>query len=114
MKSIKSLLIIVAFAFGSLLYATNTNPEAKKMKSVVSQEVQKLLKNPNFLVDKDMQVTVRLTINKKNEIVVLSVNSNRKSYEIEDFIKSRLNYKKLSEIVEAKVYTLPVRMVSVI
>ena len=112
MKSIKSLLIAIAFTFSSIVYATNTSPADKKISSTISQEIQKLLKNPNFLVEKDMDVTVRLTVNKRNEIVVLSVNSTFNNYQVEEFIKSRLNYKRLSEKIDAKVYTLPVKMVS--
>ncbi|WP_299624120.1 hypothetical protein [uncultured Tenacibaculum sp.] len=114
MKSIKSLLIALTLVFTSFAYATNSKPTDKRVKSEVSQEIQKLLKNPSFLVEKDIKVTVRLTVNKKNEIVVLSVNSNANTYEVEGFIKSRLNYKKLSKKIDAKIYTLPVKMVSTI
>ena len=102
MKSIKSLLIAVALVFTSFAYATNSKPADKRVKSVVSQEIQ------------NIKVTVRLTVNKKNEIVVLSLNSNANTYEVEGFIKSRLNYKKLSKKIDAKIYTLPVKMVSTI
>ncbi len=112
MKSIKLVLIAVAFAFSIHSNATNTEPAKKKSKTLISQEIQKFLKSPNFQIERDIKVTVRLTVNKKNEIVVLSVNSNLNLYEVEGFIKSRLNYKKLSEKIENKIYTLPVKLLS--
>ncbi|WP_442265604.1 hypothetical protein ACSIGC_15070 [Tenacibaculum sp. ZS6-P6] len=112
MKSIKALLIIVTLSFSSIIYANNTSSTDKKVFTEVREEIQNLLKNPGFLVEEDMKITVRLTVNKRNEIVVLSVNSRTSNYQVEAFIKNRLNYKKLSEKIEAKVYTLPVIMVS--
>ena len=114
MKTIKSMLLVAAIAFSSVL-AANTNPtEADPAttaeSNVITQEVGKLLKNPSFLVDNDITASVTLTINKKNEIVVLSVDSEDKT--VEDYIKARLNYNELPSTVttDEKTFIVPVRL----
>ena len=77
MKTIKSILLVAAVAFSSVLSA-NTNPNASNPaaaaeSNVITQEVGKLLQNPYFNVDEEITANVTLTINKNNEIVVLSV-----------------------------------------
>ena len=53
-----------------------------------------------------------LTLNKNNEIVVLSVDSNE--LYVENFIKSRLNYKELPSLfsTKEKTFKVPVRVVA--
>ena len=99
MKTIKSIVLVALIAFSSVVSA-NTNPEnpvktTKAESNVITQQVEKLLQDPTFEIEKDIIASVTLTINKKNEIVVLSVDTD--DYIVEEYIKSRLNYKKLSE-----------------
>lgn len=111
MKTIKTLLLIVALTFSSVLVAS-TNAENKRAKSVViTEEIGKLLKNPSFLLEKDVKASVTLTINKNNEIVVLSVDTDE-DYLV-NFIKSRLNYKELPAPFdsEGKTFIVPVRII---
>ncbi len=110
MKSIKLIVIILLFTVNSI-FALTTDP-ANKTKTVVSTQVQKLLEKPNFLINKDMKVIVKLTINKNNEIVVLHVESNDTNNVIEGYIKSRLNYKKLTKKLSTQVYTLPIKLLA--
>ena len=114
MKTIKSMLLVAAIAFSSVL-AANTNPNDAEPattteSNVITQEVGKLLKNPSFLVDDDITANVTLTINKNNEIVVLSVDSEDES--LEDYIKARLNYNELPSTVKSGEITfiVPVRL----
>lgn len=101
--------ILVAFA---LLFGTSISTAAvvtKKGGKSVSQEIGKLLKNPKFLVEGDMNADVTFTINSENEIVVLTVDTQNDF--VERFIKSRLNYKQLeNELVEGKEYNVPVKI----
>ena len=92
MKTIKILLLVVAVAFSSVLSAS------------------KLLKNPNFAIEKDVLATVKVMFNDNNEIVVLSVDCKEKG--ICSFIKGRLNYQELSDSVNNKnrYYIVPVRI----
>lgn len=114
MKTIKSMLLVAAIAFSSVLTA-NTNPnEAKPAataeSNVITQEVGKLLQDPFFNVDEDKTANVTLTINKNNEIVVLSVDSDDQT--VEKFIKARLNYNELPSTVttDEKTFIVPVRL----
>ncbi len=108
MKSIKFLFVVIALSSSMMTFA---NDDKKKVKTIVNQQIQKLLNNPEFVVKKNMTVTVELIVNRDNEIVVLSVNDATKSGEIEGYIKNRLNYKKLSERIESKIYRLPIKII---
>lgn len=114
MKTIKSLLLVVAIAFSSVLTANTdpneANPSTSAESNVITKEVGKLLKNPSFLVDHDMTAKVTLTINKNNEIVVLSVDSEDRT--VENYIKSRLNYNELPTafISSEKTFIVPVKL----
>lgn len=108
MKTIKALLLVVAIALSSSLYA-NDKP-TKDTSSAISQEIGQLLKNPDFTVENDILANVKVFFNDDNEIVVLTVNSESK--DIDSYIKSRLNYKELSNDVNNKnrYYIVPVRI----
>ncbi len=111
MKPIKLFLVTILFA-STTIFASTTNP-AKNVDNVETAEVYKLLKNPNFIIEKDMALKVKFTVNNNNEIVVLQVESKELSSVVEGYIKYRLNYKRLSQkLKKAQVYTLPVRLVA--
>ena len=110
MRTIKTLLLLVALTFSSVLVAS-TNAEDKRTKSVaITEEIGKLLQNPSFLVDHEITANVTVTLNKNNEFVVLSVDTDE-AY-VENYIKSRLNYQELSENLNdgQKKYIVPVRI----
>lgn len=112
MKLLKTGLLVVAFTFGSVLFAS-ANSEDKGVKSVTAtEEIGKLLKNPGFLVENDITADVIFTVNKNNEMVVLSVDS--KDTAVESFIKQRLNYQELPTALRngEKTFKLPVRVTS--
>ncbi|MFY7671483.1 hypothetical protein ACOSP6_10415 [Tenacibaculum sp. MEBiC06402] len=112
MKSIKLFLVFALLIFSTSISA-NTNPTEDKLKmTVISKEISKLLANPNFPVLENASVIVKFTVNKKNEIVVLSVEAENNENIIEEYIKERLNYRRLSRNMTSKVYTLPVKMIS--
>lgn len=108
MKQIKTLLLAVAITASGVLSASNEDKKADSV--VITEEIGKLLKDPSFLVDKDIVASVTLTLNKNNEMVVLSVDS-KESY-VENYIKSRLNYKELPTNFsgDEKTFKVPVRM----
>jgi len=110
MKTIKTLLLIVALTFSSVLVAS-TNVEDKRAESVaITEEIGKLLQNPSFLVDEEITAYVKVTINKNNEFVVLSVDT--EDFFVENYIKSRLNYKKLPVTLNdvGRTFIVPVRI----
>ena len=108
MRTIKTLLLVVAITFSSVLSAS-TDP-TKSEPTVITEEIGKLLENPQFTVTEDVMATVKILFNKNNEIVVLSVDC--KVEGICKFIKSRLNYKELSASInnKNKSYIVPVRI----
>ncbi len=110
MKSIKLIVITLLFVANSV-FAFTTDP-IDKTKSTVSIQVQKLLEKPNFPIKEDMDIIVKLTINKNNEMVILDIESEDANNIIEDYIKSRLNYKKLTKKMTTQVYTLPIKMLA--
>jgi flagellar motor component MotA len=109
MRTIKTLLLVVAITFSSVLSAS-TEP-TKDEQAIIAKKIGKILKNPQFEVKKEMLVNVNLVFNKNNEMVVLSVDS--KSDEVSNYIKRRLNYSKLivDGIKRNETYVLPVRLV---
>lgn len=106
-NSIKTILLAAVIATSSVLSAT-TEPVENADPTTITQEIGKLLKNPTFEVEKDVLANVTLTVNKNNEIVVLSVDSDNEH--VVNYIKSRLNYNKLSTNVNAQTYKVPVRI----
>ena len=104
MKQLKTLLLAVLITTSSVLSASNEDKKADSV--VITEEIGKLLKDPSFLVDKDIVADVTITLNKNNEIVVLSVDSNE--LYVENFIKSRLNYKELPATFISKERTFKV------
>ncbi len=108
MKTIKTLLLMVAITFSSVLFAA-TAPKTEAPSSL-NEEIAKLLKNPQFEVEQDVQAIATITINKNNEIVVLSVDT--ENDEFKNFITNRLNYNKVSSslVSESEHYIVPVRL----
>ena len=108
MKTVKTLLLVLAITFTSVLSA-NTDP-IKDEPSSITQEIATLLKSPQFLNTEELVAQVTIMINKKREIVVLNVDT--KSETLEVYIKSRLNYSKLTLGVESvnKTFVVPVRI----
>lgn len=113
MRQLKALLLAVTLTFSSVLFAS-ANPEKPSTaeSSKITVKIERFLKNPSFDVNYEMKANVTLTLNKNNELVVLSVDSD--DDKIGDFIKSRLNYRKISgsyETLKGK-FIVPVRVTS--
>lgn len=76
----------------------------------MSTQIWELLNENNLAVDNyDLTAKVIFTVNSEREIVVISVDT--MDSDLESFVKSTLNYKKvqLEEVIEGKMYTLPLR-----
>ncbi|WP_296386444.1 hypothetical protein [Winogradskyella sp.] len=110
MQKFKMFALAVAITFSSVLSAS-TNPIEKAEPASITETVGKLLKNPNFQLSKEVNVIVDIFINENDEMVVLSVDTDNKL--VENYIKSRLNYKKLSKeaIDYRKSFKIPVKMI---
>lgn len=90
----------------SLVSNAKVDPE-KKLTLLIGE----LLTDNSFIHDgEDLLSQVRFTLNKESEIVVLSVATEDKL--LETFVKSRLNYKKVSMTgyEEGKIFAVQVRV----
>jgi len=90
-----------AFAFTETTAKNNLRTEMVSLlgdKSSLELEVQTLKANVSFI------------INEKNQVVILSVDS--KNENIDTFVKSKLNYKKVkaSGITKGKIYIMPLKI----
>lgn len=101
----------------AMLFSTGTllaSPTADRGPSTgLSSQISEMLSDNSFsYISDDLIAQVRFTLNDKGEIVVLSVETD--SGKLESFIKSRLNYQKVtvSNVKEGKLYTVPVRIAS--
>ncbi len=109
MKTSKLLVLSLFLFLGtSALFANDTG---KTPNEKISVEITDLLKNSDISIDEETKALVSFVVNENNEIVVLNVSSN--NYLVKQYIKTRLNYKKL--ITKAKAgekYYVPVRFKS--
>jgi len=112
MKLLKTTLVAIALLMGTItMTATETlNVDPTTSTETISKEISKLLQNPSFTFNESIEASVTFVVNKHNEIVVLSVDSNNDA--VSSFIKSRLNYEKLEVSVdEGTEYIVPVEMI---
>ena len=108
MKTIKMLLLALAIMFGSVVSANTLTIE--KDPTSLNEKITKLLKNPSFDLEHGIQANVTFMVNKNCEIVVLTVDCEYKH--TCNYIKNRLNYKKLDVTVEDlnKTFVVPVKI----
>jgi len=88
------------------------NPEKLTLEEKLRSEIKKLLVSPEFSVEHSISAKIEFMLNKKGEIVVLLVES--KNTKMEDFIKSRLNYKLIKNFksdAKNKKFSIPVKIV---
>ena len=109
MKTIKNLVLVAAIAFSTVLSATNPT-NSKSENSKLSYEIQKFLTSHDFDFKNEVTAEVMITLNKDQEIVVLSVDNDNP--QVESYIKSKLNYKKLSTkyLGNDKMFKVPVKL----
>ena len=108
-----SLILIAAmlFSIGNVFandpsLVSNVDPEKK-----LTLQIGELMKENSFANEGyDLLAQVRFTLNKESEIVVLSVATQDEL--LESFVKSRLNYEKVSVngFEEGQIYVVQVRI----
>ena len=112
MKTMQTLLLALALTGSSAIFATTTEPTSddKPVKPVtINTEVGKMLDKHKFDFKHDVETMVTFTVNKENEIVVLDVKTD--DPQIENYIKSRLNYQKLTSPTKKNInYFMPVKL----
>ena len=103
--------VLVATMLLSVGSVLANNPEKPKPSKNLSDQITEILEDSRIRVqDKDLTAMVLFTFNEEDEIIVLKVESDYPN--LEHFIKTRLNYKKidLAKEQQGKKYVLPVRI----
>jgi len=110
MKTLKTLLVLVALTFSTAVLASSNSEALKTDSDAITNQITKLLKSPKFILENEVSANVKITLNKNNEMVVLSVDT-EDDY-IANFIKERLNYTELSVAINDadKTFIVPVRV----
>ncbi|WP_299213125.1 hypothetical protein [uncultured Dokdonia sp.] len=110
MKNLKIYVVAILMAVGTTVSANTITPKKDSKKSVdVTTQIAELLKNPEMVINEDIEATVTFTVNDKKELVVINVES--KNETVGAFIKSRLNYKKLSVTKTGDEWVVPIRII---
>jgi hypothetical protein len=108
----KLLVLFLGFTLSTtILFANNNNPviEAKKELKV---EIAKLLGNNEFpLTTAFAKAEISILLNNKNELVVISVQSD--NLLLKKYIKRKLNYKKIkvNALRKLKIYRMPIKII---
>lgn len=105
-----SVLFVAALLLSVVTISANdleTGPSSKSLSSQISSILQNNVLTED---DVDLSAQVRFTLNNKQEIVVLSVDSDDET--LENFVIAKLNYQKVDvdSFVEGKLYTVSVRV----
>lgn len=106
MRKISLVMVASLLLTAGNVLANDYKPENPTKK--ITAQIHKMLKDNNFDVKEDLTANVRFTINNEGEIVVLSVVTSDQA--LEGFVKGRLNYKKVTNAKEGRIYTIPVRI----
>ncbi|MDT0688390.1 hypothetical protein RM549_01235 [Salegentibacter sp. F188] len=108
MKRINVLMLMFMICIGSVL-PVNAKTTLEDP-SHVKLEIEKLLKNHNLDLEEDIVANVLFTINDDKELVVLIIDS--EDEKVKDFIKHRLNYKKIKSSMNSDFdnVVMPVRI----
>lgn len=110
MKTLKTVFVACSILIASSAFATSPTTNSSTPETV-TKEMSALLDHPSFLVTHERTVAVEFVLNKDNEVVVLSVDSN--DADVRNFINVRLNHKVLdAKLKQGKVFILPVKFVS--
>lgn len=111
MKKLSFFIVLVVLSF-NVSFANNpiTDPTSQ-----VVLEIKKLLESPKFNFenqDQEAKAMVTFTLNNKNEIVIIDVES--ENIHIGFFVKERLNYHRLNNqsLLKGKVYKMPLKIVN--
>jgi len=109
MRKLKLVALAMLIGTAGLFAAETTNPDVPKKE--IRSQIVKLLKAPNFTVEKSMNVTVTFTFSSEGELVVLNVDS--KNRDVLKYVRKNLNYKKIQNPGERdKIYTMPLKVKS--
>lgn len=111
MKNLKSIITIFAISLSTVFAASASEKNPSKVTKELRTEIVSMLgKKIPIEFKKAEKVELSFMINKQNELVVLTVDSNQT--EFNTYVKSKLNYKKLNAVgaKQGEVYKVPVTL----
>ncbi|CAM1358720.1 conserved exported hypothetical protein [Tenacibaculum litopenaei] len=103
----KLVVIITALILSSTSLMANENPVKKEIRT----NIVKLLKKAKFNIQTDVQTTIEFLVTKKGEVVILDIDCSNP--EICNYIKSKLNYKRVatSANTSVQIFKMPLKIV---
>lgn len=111
MRNLKSIITIIAISLATTFSATANEKEPTKVTEKLRTEIISILGNTVQLeLKKTASAEISFMINNKNELVVVSVDSN--VLEFQSIVKNKLNYKKLNfkGAKKGEIYRVPVKI----
>lgn len=108
MKKVSIVLVAAALmSFGQVNATPNSTEDPGKR---LTEQIHAMLDNNEFATNQDVIAKVRFMINKEGEIVIVTVDSSDEN--VAQFVKGRLNYKKINTegLATGKLYSLPLRI----
>lgn len=111
MRNLKSIIAILLFSFTITFSANASEKDPSKVTTELRSEIVNILGNKIPLeVDSSSSAEVSFMINNKNELVVISVDSNLTLFNV--FVKEKLNYKKIATkgIQKGEIYKMPIKI----
>ena len=115
MKNFKTLITILTISIASILPASanaNVDPDnPQTVHTALRTQIVKLLGNHyNIFEGQDLNAEVSILINNNSELVIVDVKTN--SANIANFIKDKLNYKKVAirGIAKGSLFRMPLKM----
>ena len=110
MKTLKTIIAIVALSIATVLPTSANNEKDPSGKSELRTKIVNLLGQHTYKLNKQLTADVSLMLNNKNELVIISVDSEDQN--VTNYVKLKLNYKKINieGIAKGTIYTIPLRM----
>ncbi|NCT09736.1 MAG: hypothetical protein GW772_06615 [Flavobacteriia bacterium] len=111
MRNLKSIIAILLFSFTITFSANASEKDPSKVTTELRSEIVNILGNKIPLeVESSSSEEVSFMINNKNELVVISVDSNLNSFNV--FVKEKLNYKIITTkgIQKGEIYKMPIKI----
>ena len=111
MKKLKLTITAIALCFATITAsATETKPSNKEANKAFRSKIVSLIGSeaPSYLTQgKDVTAKLSLMLNNKNQVIVVSVDS--KSGNVEEYVKSKLNYQKINVkgLKKGEIYRVP-------
>ena len=111
MKNFKTIIAIIMISLSTVLSTSATTPNPGKEIKTLRTELSNFIgKNIPIELNKETTAEVSFIINNKNEVVVISVDSNVS--ELNYFLKRKLNYKLITVkgAKKGEIYKMPLRI----